>query len=275
MAPNRIELKRETLYEEIWAEPMTVVALRYNMSDVGLGKNCKKMNIPKPGLGYWAKIQAGRKLPRIPLPPLSRGIQESIWVIRLNAEEQERRQSLNKDSALEKYPVEKIEPESVLTDPHSLIKDASEAFSKKSAKLDERGAIVAAKKVLAIAVSPTCIERALLIMDVLVKAMINYGISIEAGDSGNVTVDGEKIDLTLNERFTHTEHIETAEDIAAKARYSKASGHGRYIPYPNIPRYDYQPTGVLTIKLGNCVFHGHSATQSTHIRPPIPLAFGH
>jgi capsular polysaccharide biosynthesis protein len=24
-----------------------------------------------------------------------------------------------------------------------------------------------------------------------------------------------------------------------------------------------------------CVFHGHSATQSTHIRPPIPLAFGH
>jgi hypothetical protein len=88
-------------------------------------------------------------------------------------------------------------------------------------------------------------------MDTLVKAMINYGISIEVGESRNVTVDGEKIDLTLNERFTRSDHKETPEEIAAIARYSKAIGHGRFIPYPNIPRYDYHPTRVLTIKLGH------------------------
>lgn len=251
MGQNRKQLTREQLYNEIWKEPMTVVALRYNMSDVGLAKRCKKMNIPKPGQGYWARIQAGQKIPRTALPPLSQGIQESMWVIELDAEERERRWSQKKGSAIEKYPIDKIESESILTDPHYLIKEALEAYSKKSTKIDERGVLVASKKVLTIAVSPTSIERALLIMDALIKAMIKYGISIEAGKSGNVTVDGEKIDLTLNERVTRSEHKETPEESAAKARYSKKIGHGRFIPYPNIPRYDYHPTGVLTIKLGH------------------------
>jgi len=48
---------REKIYEEIWAEPILHVAKRYSMSDVGLGKVYKKLRIPKPGLGYWAKRQ--------------------------------------------------------------------------------------------------------------------------------------------------------------------------------------------------------------------------
>ncbi len=37
---------REKIYEEIWAEPIMHVAKRYGMSDVGLGKICKKLKIP-------------------------------------------------------------------------------------------------------------------------------------------------------------------------------------------------------------------------------------
>ena len=50
---------REKIYEEIWAEPIMHVAKRYSLSDVGLGKVCKKLKIPRPGLGYWAKKAAG------------------------------------------------------------------------------------------------------------------------------------------------------------------------------------------------------------------------
>ena len=249
MGQNRKQLKRETLYEEIWAEPMTVVARRYNMSDVGLAKNCKKMNIPKPGLGYWARIQAGQKIPRTPLPPLAPHGYDSIWVIELSDEEQARKLAIAKESAIEKFPIDDIEPDPILTNPHRLIKEANETLSKKPAKTDERGILIASKKILDISVSQSSLERALLIMDALVKAMTKYGITIHVDENTSLKVDGESIDLTLNERIKRSDHKETPEEIAAKERYSKAIGHGRYVPYPIIPRYDYHPTGVLTIKI--------------------------
>lgn len=63
--------KREVLYEEVWAEPVSTVAKRYGVSDVALRKACKKMDVPLPGRGYWAKIQAGHKPRRAKLPPTS------------------------------------------------------------------------------------------------------------------------------------------------------------------------------------------------------------
>lgn len=39
---------------------------RYGLSDVGLVKICKKLGIPVPGRGYWAKVKAAcptRKAP--------------------------------------------------------------------------------------------------------------------------------------------------------------------------------------------------------------------
>jgi hypothetical protein len=38
---------------------------------VGLGKICKKLDIPLPPLGYWAKLQHGKAVTRPPLPPSS------------------------------------------------------------------------------------------------------------------------------------------------------------------------------------------------------------
>jgi hypothetical protein len=63
---------REEIYEAIWAEPIQHVAKRYNLSDVGLAKVCRKLNIPRPGRGYWAKKAAGKTMPRRPpLPKLA------------------------------------------------------------------------------------------------------------------------------------------------------------------------------------------------------------
>ena len=40
-----IELKREELYKKIWKTPMSRLASEYELSDVGLKKICKKLNI--------------------------------------------------------------------------------------------------------------------------------------------------------------------------------------------------------------------------------------
>src|SRR2546426_12020410 len=63
------ELSREELYEKIWAAPTTQVAAEFGISDVALAKRCKKLNVPKPSLGYWAKVAAGQKPEKVPLPP--------------------------------------------------------------------------------------------------------------------------------------------------------------------------------------------------------------
>lgn len=64
-----ILFERETLYEEIWSAPVLQVAKRYGISDVGLAKICKKMKIPKPPRGYWAKRSYGVEMKREPLRP--------------------------------------------------------------------------------------------------------------------------------------------------------------------------------------------------------------
>lgn len=64
------ELTREELYEKVWSAPTTKVAAELGISDVALAKRCKKLNVPKPSPGYWAKVEAGQKPEKMPLPPL-------------------------------------------------------------------------------------------------------------------------------------------------------------------------------------------------------------
>ena len=66
---DHLQLTREQLYEKVWAVPTTQLAAELGISDVALGKRCKKLNVPKPTPGYWAKVAAGQKPEKAPLPP--------------------------------------------------------------------------------------------------------------------------------------------------------------------------------------------------------------
>ena len=68
---------REKLYEEVWAKPVVEVAVQYGVSDVALHKICKSLNVPVPPRGYWARLRAGEKLKKTPLPKTN-GITEII-----------------------------------------------------------------------------------------------------------------------------------------------------------------------------------------------------
>jgi len=60
------ELTREELFMLVWERPSQEVARELGISDVALGKRCKKLQVPKPPPGYWAKVRAG-KLTRKPI----------------------------------------------------------------------------------------------------------------------------------------------------------------------------------------------------------------
>jgi hypothetical protein len=60
---------REALYEKVWTVTVRELAKEYGVSDVAMGKTCRKLHIPVPGRGYWAKKAANAAVdPRPPLP---------------------------------------------------------------------------------------------------------------------------------------------------------------------------------------------------------------
>ncbi len=71
------EVDREKLYEQVWTIPGARLAPLYGISDVALAKVCRRHKIPRPPRGYWARLAAGQKLLKPPLPRLRDG-QHSI-----------------------------------------------------------------------------------------------------------------------------------------------------------------------------------------------------
>lgn len=61
-------ISREELYRLVWAEPMTKVAARFDVSGSYLARMCTLLNVPRPERGYWAKMAVG-KAPAQPLLP--------------------------------------------------------------------------------------------------------------------------------------------------------------------------------------------------------------
>src|SRR5688500_4403108 len=59
---------RQQLYDLVWEKPTVQVAKQIGVSDVAIAKACKRHQIPKPPLGYWAMLQHGKKVDRVALP---------------------------------------------------------------------------------------------------------------------------------------------------------------------------------------------------------------
>lgn len=64
-ANDPLTLTRQDLYELVWSKPLVELAKDFGLSDVALAKRCRKLAIPVPGRGYWARIAAGQA-PRQP-----------------------------------------------------------------------------------------------------------------------------------------------------------------------------------------------------------------
>lgn len=49
--------RREELYKLVWTAPVTEVASRLGVSDVGLAKLCRRASIPVSGRGCWSRVR--------------------------------------------------------------------------------------------------------------------------------------------------------------------------------------------------------------------------
>jgi hypothetical protein len=59
-------ITRAELYAKVWSEPIVKIAKEFGISDRGLAKTCKRLEVPVPPRGYWAKLQAGKEVSKLP-----------------------------------------------------------------------------------------------------------------------------------------------------------------------------------------------------------------
>jgi integrase len=78
--PGRHFFKREELYKLVWTLPVSELARKLGVSDVGLAKLCRRAAIPLPSRGYWARVESGQQIGAEPLPPALAGLPELLGI---------------------------------------------------------------------------------------------------------------------------------------------------------------------------------------------------
>lgn len=59
--PMRRTIQRAELYERVWKVPISKLCQEYGLSDNGLRKVCRRLDVPVPKRGYWAKRAVTRE----------------------------------------------------------------------------------------------------------------------------------------------------------------------------------------------------------------------
>ena len=183
---DEIALTREQLYEQVWTDPMTKVAARLGLSDVGLAKICYQAEIPVPPRGYWAKKRNGKRVFRKKLPKLDEPIEfvfrPQLRVVTPKPPEPEYGEEVDALIAAAKS-LPKIMPRTELTDLHPLVERTRVSLGK--CTLDENPGFrsecllipepVKGRCVLNVQVGINSVPRALLILDALLRAVEGIG----------------------------------------------------------------------------------------------------
>ena len=249
---------RQQLYDEVWTDPVTVVAERYGLSDVGLAKICRKLSIPVPTRGYWAKVKAGKKMRRIALPALQQApgaLLPRATLAKLSPEKSEVRSVARKKVAEVRKAVTDVPVPEALADPHPLVRAAAKRLRQRDGWTDERGLRYAPGEVLHLEVTKPSLDRALLLVDTVIKRLREISVSVRVdGEKGRTVLDreGTLLEFKLTEVVERSVHEETPAEKRALRRYwdSRARWNPE-IPHPRVPRFDYHPTGRLMITVGD------------------------
>lgn len=237
----KVEFTREKLYEEVWRKTMTSLAKEYGLSDTGLRKICKYLQIPLPPQGYFLRKRRGTPPP---LPPATKGTPTKYVCYYCHPPahllDTVPEEPIIPEIAFEDDPANRVTVPPTLESPHPLTKKTAQVFSK--AKPDDDGRLNGRHRDgLDITVYPESVCRALLVMDTVIKAMINRGFSvvIDPGSKATtMTILDEVIEVCLEERGQRVDYEPTPKELRKSER----------LKYRTYPLYKYVSSGRLVIK---------------------------
>ena len=246
---------RNKLYEEVRAEAVDKVAKRYGVSGVALAKTCRKLKVPLPGRGYWAKHKVAKAPKRPPLPSMKDS--PRIYRHRVPARKPDNTEKPEEPERLcpdvfreakrlvdeEKLPENRISVPSTMDRYHPMVEMLSPRAEKKRRAIIRkwrdytRDPKESVDGLLGMSVGDEHFDRAARIMTVLIEALESRGYVVGAeykeyrGNRSFVTILEQEIPVRLREPSKRREP--TKEE---KARDS-------YL------RYVDEPSGYLEFEL--------------------------
>jgi hypothetical protein len=195
---------REELYRKVWEQPLLKVAEEYGVSAVAIGKTCRKLSVPVPGRGHWAKLAYGKEgIKKPPLPKLDKipVIYRSPVVHRKpptpdqNDHEFAAIYQLLSSGALNPPPIDGS------ARPHPLIRHTASLLRSRSRK-DEHGILLSRETGgLDVKVSEGTLERALRVMAQVLSVLERQGANVGISEQGRTTalIDGEHVSFGIEE----------------------------------------------------------------------------
>jgi hypothetical protein len=236
LSHRTVTFTREELFQRVWSEPLLKLAAEIGVSDVGLAKACRRAEIPLPGRGHWAKL--GKHRPPAPkLPKASAQAPETIS-FQVLAEPEARLPRPEKPS--DATPI--VVP-ATLEAPDPLIRATLKVLSK--AKVYEGRLLTKGNTVLAVRISRTALDRAMLLLDTLIKACRAAGMPWTVTEKGTfVQCDGVELNVILRERFTK-------QEVKPEPRPQRAVRTSRWEPNYSTayPSYEWFGTDELTFEI--------------------------
>jgi hypothetical protein len=229
-----IDFDRDSLYLEVSTTPISTLAKKYGLSDVGLRKVCIRLDIPLPGRGHWQKLAAGKSSTMPPLPPakgLTRvqcsPIEAVLTPAPAKAEWLEARLSFEKD------PLNQITVSATLDVPSDLVKEAKKAAALQISQIQQgrkdeiardkhpggwrmpensmymhwwdysrRGCFDLTGGVLPTRVSMQSVDRALRIWDAIVKTAEARGLALNIeANRLQLSAHGQTVEMRMAERI--------------------------------------------------------------------------
>jgi hypothetical protein len=234
---------REELYAAIWEQPASKAAARYGISDVMLGKVCRKLSIPVPGRGYWARKAARQKLTKPPLP-----VQKKVPFMprykmpdaNANAQPQP---PPPEPTDSEYLRIKELESRTIeigsIEKRHKMVIASEKRLS--SGKPDRDQILLSRSEApcLAIHVSANALGRALHIMNAIIVTLEDEGFPVSVGRGIHETsaiIFGHQIKFAIFEKLEVTGRREEGDGI----RKTKV--------------VDHAPTGNLELRMGDFTY---------------------
>jgi hypothetical protein len=173
-----VVITRADLYALVWAEPAMNVAARYGITGTGLAKICKRLRVPVPSRGYWARKQAGKAVRADPLPAPIRGQEMEHRFQRWTTPEAEYllRDEVRAEIEEALAKAEVVERRENLEGAHALVAESLPLLQSAS----DVGSLRRERRCLAVSVEPDQLKRALAFLDVLFRTLEKAGFAVEA-----------------------------------------------------------------------------------------------
>lgn len=249
---KRNTYSRKQLYQEVWEQPMSTVSERYGISDVGLKKICKRMDVPTPPRGYWAKVASGQTPPIPKLPHPQKDMIEHGWG--MDEEDRERESELErerqKDALLalteQQHRAIRHEALRIAYNPRMRLRPMLREFADTSGC---EGLVRKANNPQSYSydklVSAVQTRRVACILEALARAA--EGLGGRLVEPLEFRLLGERVSVTIREDAVKEPHAITPEEQRALDEYERKRHRSSWVTRPNVRKWDYRFTGRLSL----------------------------